>query len=471
MMQKTLIGQAVALVLALTPLAATPGALQSQMDTVFNSMVNVTKPGVFEGQRRGVVSAGSVYVRNKIVDTNVVTFVPPSWKGGCGGIDFFGGSFSFIDADQFIQLMRAVASNAAGYAFQLALDNTCTQCMTYINDLRRVIQLLNQYAGNSCQLAQGIVNDLAPAQWEKSRSDASIKTMTSGLFTDIFEANSEKDGKSSMSAAASDPNISKEIFGNIVWQTLQSQHVDTWFVNSFANKYEGYEMLMSMTGTYIIDKPVETDVGNAGKSDSTPLKPLARLVHLNDLVEGGNNVEVYKCDDSGADSQCLKPKIVKVDIDSLRRKIYNLLVGPDGHGGMIASFADGQTKMSEQGMALFTAMPVTAGVMIRNFALRSPGMAQELAHSLSYAVAASMAYDMAKDMMYAVRAAVATSNKPQTKELTLMIDHNLAVLSQEYEDYCKEHPSMASVTRYYHDLNAMIHNPELTNGQSQSTLK
>ena len=110
-MRKTLIAQALAVIMSVTPLVATSGALQSQMDSVFDSMINVTRPGVFEGQRRGVVSAGSVYVRNKIVDTNVVTFVPPSWKGGCGGIDFFGGSFSFIDADQFIQLMRAVASN------------------------------------------------------------------------------------------------------------------------------------------------------------------------------------------------------------------------------------------------------------------------------------------------------------------------------------------------------------------------
>jgi conjugative transfer pilus assembly protein TraH len=90
-MRKTLIAQALAVIMSVTPLVATSGALQSQMDSVFDSMINVTRPGVFEGQRRGVVSAGSVYVRNKIVDTNVVTFVPPSWKGGCGGIDFFGG--------------------------------------------------------------------------------------------------------------------------------------------------------------------------------------------------------------------------------------------------------------------------------------------------------------------------------------------------------------------------------------------
>ena len=318
-MRKTLIAQALAVIMSVTPLVATSGALQSQMDSVFDSMINVTRPGVFEGQRRGVVSAGSVYVRNKIVDTNVVTFVPPSWKGGCGGIDFFGGSFSFIDADQFIQLMRAVASNAAGYAFQLALDNTCTQCMTYINDLKRIIQALNQYAGNSCQLAQGIVNDLAPAQWEKSRSDASIKGMNHGLFNDIFAANSEKDGKSAMNTAASDPNISQEIFGNIVWQTLQKQNVASWFTSSFSNKYEGYELLMSMTGSYIIDKPVEKEVGNGVKSDSTPMKPVTRIVHLRDLIDGGANVEVYKCDDSGSDSQCLKPGLSLIHISEPTR--------------------------------------------------------------------------------------------------------------------------------------------------------
>lgn len=470
-MRKTLIAQALAVIMSVTPLVATSSALQSQMDSVFDSMINVTRPGVFEGQRRGVVSAGSVYVRNKIVDTNVVTFVPPSWKGGCGGIDFFGGSFSFIDADQFIQLMRAVASNAAGYAFQLALDNTCTQCMTYINDLKRIIQALNQYAGNSCQLAQGIVNDLAPAKWEKSRSDASIKGVAQGLFPDIFAANSEKDGKSAMSTAASDPNISKEVFGNVVWQTLQKQNVAAWFTTSFSNKYEGYELLMSMTGSYIIDKPVDKEVGNGVKSDSTPMKPLTRIVHLRDLIDGGANVEVYKCDDSGSDSQCLKPGIVKTKVDSLRLKIYNMLVGTDGKTGIIQSFADGKTKVNEQSRALLSSIPVPAGVMLRNFALRNKGMAEEFAIELSYAIAASMAYDMAKDMMYSVRAAVSTSDKPQTKEVTDMIDQNIMILTQEYEAYCKNHPNMASVTRYYHDLNAIMHNPALTAGQSQSTPK
>ncbi len=148
-----------------------------------------------------------------------------------------------------------------------------------------------------------------------------------------------------------------------------------------------------------------------------------------------------------------------------------MLVGTDGKTGIIQSFADGQTKINEQSRALLTSMPVPAGVMLRNFALRNRGMAEEFAIGLSYAVAASMAYDMAKDMMYSVRAAVSTSDKPQTKEVTDMIDQNIMILTQEYEAYCQNHPNMASMTRYYHDLNAIMHNPTLTAGQSQSTPK
>ncbi|PZN81622.1 MAG: hypothetical protein DM484_08090 [Candidatus Methylumidiphilus alinenensis] len=50
---------------------------------MFGTMTNATAPTAHLGQRRGVIS---------------------------------GGSFYFINMNQFVNLMRAVASNAAGYA-------------------------------------------------------------------------------------------------------------------------------------------------------------------------------------------------------------------------------------------------------------------------------------------------------------------------------------------------------------------
>ena len=106
MMKIKHIALAMALAMATSGSFAAGNALQTKMDTVFGSMSNVTKPGVFETQRRGVLSGGSVYVRNPVMNTQLINFQPPSWNASCGGIDFFGGSFSFINADQFVQLLH-----------------------------------------------------------------------------------------------------------------------------------------------------------------------------------------------------------------------------------------------------------------------------------------------------------------------------------------------------------------------------
>jgi len=95
--------------------------LQQEMDGMFGTMTNVTAPTAHLGQRRGVITGGSLVARNGISNTNLVSFVPPSFSAGCGGIDLFAGSFSFINFNQFVQLLRNVAANASGYAFQLAV--------------------------------------------------------------------------------------------------------------------------------------------------------------------------------------------------------------------------------------------------------------------------------------------------------------------------------------------------------------
>ena len=72
--------------------AATPvrADLSAQMDQLFDSLVNVTDPTAHWGQRRGVLSGGSVVARHRIVDVHPVAIVPPSYEAGCGGIDLFG---------------------------------------------------------------------------------------------------------------------------------------------------------------------------------------------------------------------------------------------------------------------------------------------------------------------------------------------------------------------------------------------
>ena len=60
--------------------------LQQEMDSMFGAMTNVTNPTANIGQRRGVLSGGSVVTRNRIMNTNPIAMVPPSFvrRAGAG---------------------------------------------------------------------------------------------------------------------------------------------------------------------------------------------------------------------------------------------------------------------------------------------------------------------------------------------------------------------------------------------------
>ncbi|WP_205528229.1 conjugal transfer protein TraH, partial [Klebsiella pneumoniae] len=144
--KRSLLALSVAASLFIAPTGAiAANGLQSQMDKLFNEMSNTTPPGVYESQRRGVLAGGRFTAKTRIFDENLVSFAPPSWKAGCGGVDLFGGSLSFINADQIVQLLRAVAANAKGYAFQLALDNVFPDGAKWIENFQKKVQALNQH--------------------------------------------------------------------------------------------------------------------------------------------------------------------------------------------------------------------------------------------------------------------------------------------------------------------------------------
>ena len=60
--------------------------LQDEMNLFFDSLANTTDPTITSTARRGVIAGGNVQIRNRIVDTNLVTFTPPSFQAGCGGV-------------------------------------------------------------------------------------------------------------------------------------------------------------------------------------------------------------------------------------------------------------------------------------------------------------------------------------------------------------------------------------------------
>ena len=100
--------------------------LNAEMQRMFSDLGtvgNVTSPGAFRGQTMNTMTGGNLMMRTPGKNYQLGSVALPSLKAGCGGIDVFGGSFSFINKAQFTAMLQNIGANATGYAFQLAIDS------------------------------------------------------------------------------------------------------------------------------------------------------------------------------------------------------------------------------------------------------------------------------------------------------------------------------------------------------------
>lgn len=333
---------ALALVLSFFSLAS-QADLQEEMDSMFGSYVNVTPGQVYETQRRGGFAAGSVFIRNKVSNPQLINFEPPSFKAGCNGIDMFGGSFSFINKEQFINALRNIASNAMGYAFELAIKALCPNCAQTMTELRNFVNQLNQGMLNSCQMGRALLN--------KSGVDNMITDSMTGVRDSIsrsltnlgFSTDNNASGASGGDSAKSPTKIADEAGElekqeiNVVWDALGKSNAASWF-NTTDQQMK--EALMSVTGTIVLKKGTDA----VGEVDLVP-RPIESTLKLMDIINAGagTKIKVLSCDD---DVHCLNPVTTEITISkSLRQKVQQTI--GDQSSGIIAKINEkGSTGIS-----------------------------------------------------------------------------------------------------------------------------
>ena len=103
----------------------------------------------------GLFTGGSMFVRAPQRTYQLASVAGPNLKAGCGGIDLFAGSFSFINEAQFVALLKNIGQNALGYFFQLALKSMAPEIAVTIEWLQDQAQKINALNVNSCQAARG----------------------------------------------------------------------------------------------------------------------------------------------------------------------------------------------------------------------------------------------------------------------------------------------------------------------------
>lgn len=305
------------------PVSANVG---DELEGFFDDMgaaANVTGPVAYQGQSAGYYSGGNVWTRFPQKSVNPVNLQLPSIKAGCGGIDVFSGSFSFINSDEIIAMLKATANNALGFAFQLAIKSISPQIAATIEEMAQKAQQMNQFNMNSCEAAQNLVGGL----WGKSdrMSSEICKSIgnSQGIFSDWAKGRHEcgtGGQRESTIQANGDPDIPAESY-NFTWDMLKDSYP------SFSVEFREY--LMTFVGTVIFYQE-----GDASGKRGYQFVGQGDRALLTALLDGSSGVSILSCDTNDkclnpttqslavSSSQALKPR-VQAMIESMNAKVQS----------------------------------------------------------------------------------------------------------------------------------------------------
>ena len=257
---------------ALTMVAASHFALigvaradvASEMNGFFNDAggaANVTGPTAFQGQSAGYYSLGNVWTRFPQKSVSPFNLQLPSARAGCGGIDLFSGSFSFINASEIVAMLKATANNALGFAFKLAIDSVSPEIGKVMDEFSQKAQLLNQMNISSCETAQALVGGIWP-QMETTRSTICEAVGNSqGVFSDWAASRQGCNNggqRDATLAGNTDPAMKEQIIGdphNYTWEALKKSSKFGAFDQAFS------EYVMTLVGTIVTTPPTGSEHG------------------------------------------------------------------------------------------------------------------------------------------------------------------------------------------------------------------
>lgn len=259
---------------------------------------NVTKAQAWQGQAAGYFTGGSVYLRNPVKNIQLISMQLPSLNAGCGGIDAYLGSFSMISGEEIQRFVKQIMSNAAGYAFDLALQTMVPELKQAKDFLQKLANDVNSMNMSSCQAAQGIIGGLWPVTQVSQQKICQDIAGETNMFADWAASRQgcTVGGQGdSVTSRASDEEKDQVLKNkNLIWDALSRNHM-------FDGNRQLKELVMSTVGSIIFNKD----------GDVTILTPLVDNRDLVKVLMRGGSAKVYGCDE---DSVCLGPVVITINI-------------------------------------------------------------------------------------------------------------------------------------------------------------
>lgn len=323
----SLAGAVMPLMLPAAPAAADVGGAMDRFVAEAGGAANVTGPSAFQGQSAGYYSLGNVWTRFPQKTTNLANLQLPSARAGCGGIDLFAGSFSFINSSEIVAMLKAVANNAVGFAFKLAIDTVCPECSKVMDEFAQKAQLMNNLNISSCEAAQALVGSVWPKGDLADKAICEAIGNSDGIFSDYAAAKhgcgSKGDRSSTINGA--DPSkwdgVNSAVPRNYTWHVLRGSK----FFNAGGSfDRDLAEYVMTMVGTIIYVPPTDSDAGRF-----QPLTGDTTSTLVTALLDGtsAGEVQVYHCD---TEDQCLNPTLTPLSVPTakaLRPRVTALIDG------------------------------------------------------------------------------------------------------------------------------------------------
>lgn len=298
--------------------------MQENLETAFKALGmsnNVTTGGGYQDQTGGFYTGGSVFARSKVHQSELFSLQLPHYRAGCGGIDLFLGGFSFINAQEFMQLLRNIGSNASGYAFNLALATVTPQIKSVLDDLSAAVRQMTNHSINSCEAAATLVGGAWPQSDASSQLLCNAMGKELGIASDWAQSRQKcgaEEKRNEWNNRKGEKQGFKDILGdefNIAWKAIQKNG----FLRGDASLAE---LFMTVSGTIVsrrVSDRLEVKVFPSKSSDP-------QLISA--LITGNVPVQIYKCDNASED-KCLAPTLQNVTLSkdhALYSKVHRLLL-------------------------------------------------------------------------------------------------------------------------------------------------
>lgn len=433
-------------------------SVQTDLGDFFNGMAysgNVTQGKAWQGQSAGYVTGGSMYLRAPVKSIQVASVQLPSITAGCGGIDAYLGSFSYISGAEIQGFVKSIMSNAKGYMFDLALATTVPEMKGVKDFLQGQANNINDLNISSCQAAQGIVGGIWPKTQVSQQKICQDISGEQNIFADWAESRKEctvggqqETVNNKASAAEKDQVIRDK---NITWDSLKKNPLFNG-----DSKDQLREFVMSLVGSRIFKS------GTDGSQVTINLPPMMnRSSIIAALMYGGDKkAEVYDCVD---EDKCLNVKASTLTISASQALVNKVLA-------LISSIqqkiiADNVSLTAEEkGFINSTSVPVLKYLTTS----QSLGMDPTYLTQMADYIARDILLQYIGELIDQVNMAVASGNytEPVAEELRTNAVNALDVLHKMKIESIGRQQELANLERNISYLQQQLSTVMLTNYQA-----